>query len=149
MTGPGRELPPVVKTITQNQLDEYCAASGDHNPLHWDAEFAAGTRFGGVIAHGMLTLAFISEMMVASFGQPWLETGSLKVRFKGAAYVGDQVETWGRIAREEYHGNRRRVTCSVGVRHRQTHSEIISGSTTVDMPDGPAERRPAAQPAKV
>lgn len=149
MTGPGQELAPVVKTITQGQLDEYSQASGDHNPLHWDAEFAAGTRFGGVIAHGMLTLAFISEMMFASFGRAWLETGSLKVRFRGAAYVGDEVETWGKIAREEHDGNRRRVTCSVGVRHRQTLSEIISGSAAVDLPDGPAEHRPADQPARV
>ena len=65
MTLPGPELAPLVKIITQPQLDLYCQASGDHNPLHWDAEFAAGTRFGGVIAHGMLTLAFISEMMAA------------------------------------------------------------------------------------
>lgn len=149
MTELGQELPLVVKTITQHQLDEYCQASGDHNPLHWDAEFAAGTRFGGVIAHGMLTLAFISEMMAASFGRSWLTTGSLKVRFKGAAYVGDEVETWGRISGEEHHGNRRRVTCSVGVRHRQTRSEIISGSATVDLPDGPAEPCPADQPARV
>ena len=149
MTGPGQELPPVFKTITQHQLDEYCEASGDHNPLHWDAEFAAGTRFGGVIAHGMLTLAFISEMMAASFGRAWLTTGSLKVRFKGAAYVGDEVETWGKIAREEHRGSSRRVTCSVGVRNRQTRSEIISGSATVDLPDGSGEHRPADQPARV
>ena len=149
MTGPGQELTPVVKTITQRQLDKYCEASGDHNPLHWDTEFAEGTSFGGVIAHGMLTLAFISEMMAASFGQSWLATGSLKVRFKGAAYVGDEVETWGKIAREEHPGNGRRVTCSVGVRNRQTRSEIISGSATVDLPDGPAGHRPADQPAKV
>ena len=149
MTDPGQELPPVVKTITQHQLDKYCEASGDHNPLHWDAEFAAGTRFGGVIAHGMLTMAFISEMMAASFGRAWLATGSLKVRFKGAAYVGDEVETWGKIAKEEHHGTSRRVTCSVGVHNRQTRSEIISGSATVDLPDGSAEGRPADQPARV
>ncbi len=149
MTEPGQELAPVVKTITQGQLDEYSQASGDHNPLHWDTEFAAVTRFGGVIAHGMLTLAFISEMMAASFGRAWLTTGSLKVRFKGAAYVGDEVETWGKIAREEHHGSSRRVTCSVGVRHRQTRSEIISGSATVNLPDGPAEHRPADQPSRV
>ena len=149
MTGPDQELVPVVKTITQHQLDEYCQASGDHNPLHWDAEFAAHTRFGGVIAHGMLTLAFISEMMAASFGRAWLATGSLKVRFKGAAYVGDEVETWGKIAREEPHGSSRRVTCSVGVCNRQTRSEIISGSATVDLPDGSGEHRPADQPARV
>ena len=149
MTLPGPELAPLVKTISQRQLDRYCEASGDHNPLHWDAEFAAETRFGGVIAHGMLTLAFISEMMAGAFGRAWSETGSLKVRFKGAAYVGDEVETWGKISRDERRGTGRRLTCSVGVLNRQTRGEIIIGSATVDLPDGPEAYRPADQPARV
>ena len=127
-------LPSVVKTITQEQLNEYAQASGDFNPLHQDAEFAAATQFGGVIAHGMLTLAFISEMMLAAFGRAWLESGALKVRFKGAAYVGDQVETWGRVTKEERHPLYRLLVCSVGVCRRQNGEEIISGTATVKLP---------------
>ena len=70
------ELPVVTRTITQEQLVAYSAASGDDNPLHLDTSFAAGTRFGGIIAHGMLTLAFVSEMMAAHLGLRWL-TGRL------------------------------------------------------------------------
>ncbi len=131
------DLPALVKTVTQEQLDRYSEASGDRNPLHWDPEFAAATRFGGIIAHGMLTLAFVAEMMAARFGRPWLESGSLKVRFKGAAYVGDEVETWGKLTREEPQESQRRVTCSVGVRNRRTGSEIISGTATVNLPPVP------------
>ena len=69
-------LPELTLDITQERLNAYCAASGDHNPLHWDAEFAATTQFGGVIAHGMLTLALVSRMMAAAYGRAWLETGS-------------------------------------------------------------------------
>ncbi len=57
--GTGDNLPSVVKTITQTQLNRYAEASGDQNPLHLDAEFAASTQFGGIIAHGMLTLALL------------------------------------------------------------------------------------------
>ena len=42
--------------------------SGDHNPLHTDPAFAATTQFGGTIAHGMLVLAYVSELMTAAFG---------------------------------------------------------------------------------
>jgi 3-hydroxybutyryl-CoA dehydratase len=127
-------LPSVVKTITQGQLNDYAEASGDFNPLHLNAEFAASTQFGGVIAHGMITLAFISEMMLSAFGTAWLQSGALKVRFKGAAYVGDQVETWGRVTKEEQHSLYRLLVCSVGVCRRESGEEIISGTATIKLP---------------
>lgn len=133
MTTHIKYLPPVVKTITREQLQQYAEASGDHNPLHLDDQFAETTQFGGIIAHGMLTLAFVSEMMLAAFGRCWLESGSLRVRFKGAAYVGDRVETWGEVTREEQQGPQKRIICSVGVREHQSRREIISGSATVSI----------------
>ena len=54
-SGAPSDLPVVSRAITQERLVAYSAASGDDNPLHLDAQFAAGTRFGGIIAHGMLT----------------------------------------------------------------------------------------------
>jgi 3-hydroxybutyryl-CoA dehydratase len=135
-TPPGAQatmLEPVKKSITQAQLDRYAQASGDHNPLHLDAQFAAATQFGGIIAHGMLTLAFISEMLAAAFGRPWLESGSLKVRFKGAARPGDEVETWGRVDRRVQEEGCQRVVCSVGVRNGKTGEEIISGTATLKL----------------
>ena len=121
----------MVKTITRRQLNQYAEASGDRNPLHLDAEFAATTQFGGIIAHGMLTLAFISEMMTAVFGRAWLENGVLQVRFKGAAYLGDQLESWGWVTKEESLSEGRRLVCSVGVRHSQDRRDIITGTATV------------------
>lgn len=133
MTTDLSQLPSVVKTISQGQLDNYAQASGDHNPLHLDAKFAATTQFGGIIAHGMLTLAFISEMMLGAFGKKWLESGSLKVRFKGAAYVGDEVETWGIVDRKDLQARHQLVVCSVGVRNRNNGKEIINGTATVKV----------------
>jgi 3-hydroxybutyryl-CoA dehydratase len=142
---PGDALPVLVKTITQGQLQNYAQASADFNPLHLDATFAATTQFGGVIAHGMLTLAFISEMMAAAFGRAWLESGALQVRFNGAAYLGDQVETWGRVTKvEETMGEspllapHRLVVCSVGVRNCQSGQELVSGTASVRLA-GPRE----------
>jgi 3-hydroxybutyryl-CoA dehydratase len=135
-TGAARDLPVVCRTITQAQLDAYSQVSGDRNPLHWDARFAAGTQFGGVIAHGMLTLALISEMLAGAFGRAWLEGGKLEVRFKGAARPGDRVKTWGRVTKEEPLPQGRRVECLVGLRHASTLAELISGSASVVLPSG-------------
>ena len=129
----GTSLPGVVRTITQSRLNDYSEASGDRNPLHLDSEFAATTQFGGIIAHGMLTLAFISEMMTSAFGESWLKSGELKVRFKGAAYVGDEVEAWGEVTKDESVASHRVVVCSVGLRNRQDGRELISGTATVKV----------------
>ena len=71
----GAQLAPVVKEITQEKINRYALSGGDGNPLHTDPEFAARTMFGGTIAHGMLILAYLSEMMTAAFGQAWLSGG--------------------------------------------------------------------------
>ena len=126
-------LPVVARTISQAQLSAYAEVSGDRNPLHLDSTFAATTMFGGVIAHGMLTLAFISEMMALKFDKAWLETGGLKVRFKGAARLGDRVETRGRIAKEEPGDSGMRLTCSVAAHEPGQGEELITGSAAVTL----------------
>lgn len=124
-------LPAATMTITQPQLNAYAQASGDSNPLHLDEDFAAATQFQGIIAHGMLTLAAVSEMMEARFERAWLESGALNVRFKGAAYVGDRLQSYGRITRESEHNGDRLVTCTVGVKALHDHQELITGTASV------------------
>jgi 3-hydroxybutyryl-CoA dehydratase len=95
----GEELPSLSKALTQEKIDRYARASGDFNPIHVDPAFAASTPFGGTIAHGMLLLAYLSEMLTAAFGRAWLAGGRLKVRFKGVARPGDTLTVRGRVER--------------------------------------------------
>jgi 3-hydroxybutyryl-CoA dehydratase len=85
------DVAPVVRTLSQEQLHAYADAAGDHNPIHIDPAFAKATPFGGTIAHGMLVLALVGEMMHGALGGDWLERGALKVRFKAPARPGDTV----------------------------------------------------------
>ena len=116
-------LPVISRSIERERLNAYAKISGDDNPLHLDSDFAAATQFGGIIAHGMLTLAWVSEMMTVAHGRHWLQTGSLRVRFKGAAHLGDEVGTWGDLTKEQ---NLSR-TYAVGVRKSTTGQELITG----------------------
>src|SRR5690606_20480515 len=86
-----QEVAPVTRSLTQDMLNRYADASGDHNPIHIDEAFAKTTPMGGTIAHGMLVLSFISEMMAGAFGERWLTSGSLDVRFRAPARPGDTV----------------------------------------------------------
>lgn len=122
----GDELPVLTKTLTQEKINRYAEASGDHNPLHTDPAFAATTQFGGTIAHGMLVLAYISEMMTAAFGHAWGSSGTLKVRFRGAARPGDTVVASGRVVRTEA----QRVVCEVESRNGRGEA-LISGEASV------------------
>ena len=93
----GKALNPVVIHITQEKINLYAKASGDFNPIHIDETFAAKTPFGGTIAHGMLNLAHVSEMMTSAFGRSWLSGGKLGAKFKEPARPGDTLTINGRI----------------------------------------------------
>lgn len=85
------------KKITQAMICEYADAADDHNPLHIDEKFAKTTRYGGTIAHGMLSMAFIQELMVRTFGVDYLTRGALEVSFMAPVHPGDMIETTGKV----------------------------------------------------
>ncbi len=88
-----QEVAPITKQLSQAQVQRYADAANDHNPIHIDEAFAATSQFGGTIAHGMLVLASISEMMAATLGEEWLTGGKLKVRFKAPAKTTSTLST--------------------------------------------------------
>jgi 3-hydroxybutyryl-CoA dehydratase len=123
----GPEVAPVTRRLTQAMLNAYADASGDHNPIHIDEAFARTTAMGGTIAHGMLVLSLISEMMAVAFGERWLASGSLDVRFRAPARPGDTVTA--RAAQQEAKDGRLRyaVECV-----SQTGEALITGTAEVD-----------------
>lgn len=127
----GDELPSVRRAISRNGINAYRNASGDHNRIHYDDEFAAATRFGGVIAHGMLTLTLVSEMMTKAYGVDWLTSGSLRVRFRGAAYPGDTLEANGVVAKAESGKIGATITCNIEVRNADNGDRIITGTASL------------------
>jgi acyl dehydratase len=77
--------------ITTTQLVMYAGASGDFNRIHYDHPFAAQKGLGGVIAHGMLTMAFAASCALEAFGPAsWISR--IDARFTAPVRVGDVVE---------------------------------------------------------
>ena len=129
----GYVFPSMFKSVKREQLIQYSEASGDNNPLHLNDDFAKTTQFGGVIAHGMLTLAFVSELLVRIFGADWLRSGCLKVRFKGAAYLGDTLVVSGKVDQLESVYEDLNLVCSVKVCKSGQDIEILNGTARLTM----------------
>ena len=129
----GENLPPLVKNITQENINLYAQASGDFNPIHIDEDFARKTPIGGTIAHGMLILSYLSQMMTIAFGKSWLAGGKLNARFKEPARPGDVITASGNIRNIEQEGNEIRVTCNV-LCHNQRGKVVITGESSLRFP---------------
>jgi 3-hydroxybutyryl-CoA dehydratase len=127
---PGMQLPAMVKEVRQADINLYADASGDHNPIHIDVEYASGTALGGTIAHGMLVLAYISELMTVAFGQSWLEDGSLDIRFRSPARPGDRVSVSGEVTDVSREDEITVVKCRVDCRNERDEI-IINGDAAV------------------
>ena len=126
----GDTLPELHKQVTQDQIERYARASGDFNPIHLDPEFAKQSSFGRIVAHGMLILSFLSEMLTTSFGQSWLENGRLKVRFRSPVHPDDVVTAFGSVTKVTETDTGHHVVCVIGCRN-QNGEEVISGEASL------------------
>ena len=95
----GESLNGFRRVVTQERVTAYAHASGDHNPIHLDADFASTTRFGQRIAHGMLSLAFVWEMIAANYPTAWHRGATVKTRFTSPVIPGEEVEVSGSVKR--------------------------------------------------
>jgi acyl dehydratase len=77
-------------TFTREQISAYAEASGDHNPIHLDDEFARSVGLPGVIAHGMLQMGILGTVSAQAAGGPE-KLRRLSVRFAGMVEPGDTV----------------------------------------------------------
>jgi acyl dehydratase len=77
-------------TFTRKQIAAYAEASGDHNPIHLDDDFARTVGLPGIIAHGMLQMGFMATVAAQAAGGPE-RLSRLYCRFAGMVVPGDTV----------------------------------------------------------
>ncbi|PTT04737.1 MaoC family dehydratase [Caulobacter sp. HMWF025] len=81
----------LVRTVGEADIIAFAAVSGDNNPVHLDADYAAGTSFGERIAHGMLSASYISAVIGTRLPGPGAIYLSQALRFKRPVKIGDEV----------------------------------------------------------
>ena len=123
------QLRQIVRTVTRETIDGYEEILGIGNPLHFDEEFARETPFGGIIAHGMMSLAYVSEMMTEAFGAGWYESGELDTTFARPVRPGDTITTWGTVKGRTGVEGQIRVVCEVYCEN-QMGEIVLKGTAT-------------------
>lgn len=91
----GDTLPVLKRAVTQDVIDAYAKASGDFNPIHVDPEYSKTGPFGRTIAHGMMTMAFVAQMLNEWNAGAFDASGELDIAFIGPVFTGDTVEVSG------------------------------------------------------
>lgn len=81
--------------ISRLALALYCGASGDHNPIHVDTDFAKQAGMDDVFAHGMLSMAYLGRLLTNWAPQTALRQYS--VRFVAITHVGDAITCTGKV----------------------------------------------------
>lgn len=87
------------REVTDELIRDFARVSGDHNPIHLDEEFAAKTRFGRRIAHGMLSGALISAVLGDEFRERKIVYLSQTLKFISPVYIGDVITATARVSR--------------------------------------------------
>ena len=121
------------KTITTADIEAFAMATGDNNPVHLDETYAAATRFGGRIAHGILTVGLISACIARNWpGSIYL---SQQVRFLKPVRPDDRISAEVQVTALDE--QRSRVTLRT-VCVNQAGEQVIDGSAEVWLPGGVA-----------
>jgi len=122
----GDLLQQVEKDIDQERIWRWANLSGDYNRLHIDPEYARQTPFKGTIAHGPMSLAFLNELMMKSFGLGWAKGGQLlEVRFVAPIRPGDHIRIEGLIKEIEIKDGQKRVVCEMTIKNQHGEKTVV------------------------
>lgn len=81
----------ITRVVGTADIEAFAQISGDNNPLHLDDAYARGTTFGGRIAHGMLSAAYLSAVMGTRLPGPGAIYLTQSLRFRRPVRIGDAV----------------------------------------------------------
>lgn len=79
------------RRVTDRDIELFTEISGDRNPLHYDAEFAARTRFGGIVVQGGVTTAVLNAVVAEDLPGPGSVFLQLDLRFLAPVRPGDVI----------------------------------------------------------
>ncbi len=119
------------REVQERDIQLFAVASGDVNPLHLDADYAATTRFGERIAHGMLTGSFVSAALAMELPGPGTIFMEQTLKFRLPVKIGDVIT----VELEVLEKNDRRQSVTLDCRAlNQEGKLVLTGTSLVKAP---------------
>ena len=123
-------LPLTLAPINRTTLALFAGASGDHNPIHIDIDYARAAGESDVFAHGMLSMAYLGRLLTQWVDQR--QVRSFSVRFVGITHLGDQVICSGKVVEKLEVDGERRVRLEIQTEN-QTGQRKVFGDAVVAL----------------
>jgi len=117
--------------ITRHRLALFCGASGDHNAMHVDIDFAKAFGMQDVFAHGMLSMAFLAQLLTRWAPQSQLR--SWGVRFLAITPVHAKVVCTGKVVEAFEADGEKRVRVEINA-HTSDGLHTLAGEAVIALP---------------
>lgn len=128
----GEELPPLaLPPITRETLALYAGASGDHNPIHTDVDFARAAGMPDVVAHGMLSMAWLGRLLTN--WAPQRDLREFSVRFSAMTQIGERIVCTGRVTEKLERDGERLVRVALATANEAGELKV-SGDAYLALP---------------
>ena len=118
-------------TITEEMIERFAQATGDHNPMHLDENYAKGTIFKTRVAHGMLQAGILSGVLGTRFPGVGTIYLSQTLKFPKPVFIGDEITFRLRVVELLKEKNRARLE-TVGINQRG--ETVLTGEALVILP---------------
>lgn len=128
----GDTLPPLaLAPIDRTTLALFAGASGDHNAVHIDLDFARRSGMPDVFAHGMLSMAYLGRLLHC-----WVDQRQLRqfgVRFVGITHLGHRVTCTGRVVDKFEADGEHRVKVEIQTANQYGEPRVL-GDAVIALP---------------
>ncbi|MFK0089644.1 MaoC family dehydratase [Pseudomonas sp. NPDC090755] len=120
----GDQMPPLtLAPINRTTLGLFAGASGDHNPIHIDTDYARKAGMPDVFAHGMLSMAYLGRLLTQ-----WVDQRQLRefgVRFQGITHLGHQITCSGKVVEKFETDGERRIKVEIRTANQYGDLKIV------------------------
>ena len=113
------EVPPISRTA----LALYGGASGDHNPMHIDIDYAKAAGQSDVFAHGMLVMAYLGRGVTS-----WVPQSAMRrffTQFKAITRVGEKITVTGKVAKKEEIDGEKQVSLELAAKNDSGDAKAV------------------------
>ena len=123
----GQSLPSLVKDVSQRRIDIYSGVRP--RSIHSDEAFAREKGFRTCLAQGMMSTAYVSQMMVKLLGPGFARGGTLSMAFIKPVYAGDRLTVRGVVKDKQSDNGATRVVVEVWVENQHGEKTAVGHAT--------------------